>query len=149
MSADLVPFSPSTVEFVQRPAGRVTVRTATTPVGGVLHIEGAGAGGRRIDLSRTPSGIAFSAGPGTAVELIRVGAPPGTRWASGGQEVVFDGWERVDTGGGSVDAARVRTIGGSDELRVEETWWFAPGAGLVRYRQDNAGIFSMEMVRAR
>jgi len=149
MSADLVPFTASSVEFVQRPAARVGVRTEPTAGGAVLQIEGAGGGVRRIDLTRTPTGITFSGGPGWAVELVRVGAPPGATWSSGGQEVVFDGWERVETGGGLFDAARVRTTGGSDDLPVEEAWWFAPGVGLVRYRQDNAGIFSMEMVRAR
>ena len=148
LTADLVPFEASSATFLQRPAGSVVVRTEPTADGARLLIEGVGAPGRRMDLSRVDAAIVFSAGPGRSIELLRLGATPGERWLSGATEVVFDGWERVETGDAVYDAARIRTVGGAGDLRVEDAWWFAPGVGLVRYRQDNAGIFSMEMLRA-
>ena len=148
MSAALLPFTPSEVRFVQQPRGVVTLRTAPAGDGGALYIEGKGAEGRRIDVTRTTTGYVFGAGPGQGVELLRFAATPGTRWTSGATEVVFDGWERVETPAAVHDAARVRTVSGTSGLEVREAWWFAPDVGLVRYVQDNAGLFAMEMVRA-
>jgi hypothetical protein len=34
---------------------------------------------------------------------------------------------------------------GPATLPVVQTWWFAPGSGLVRMRSDRGGIFTDEM----
>jgi hypothetical protein len=141
MSADLFPFAASSARFVLDRGGDCTVRVEAADSAATLWIDAGGNPGR-IDVRREGDALLFDAGPGSVTELVRIGAVPGTEWLSGVTTVRFDGWERIVLPGGTCDAARVSAASGPPTLRIVQTWWFAPGRGLVRFRSDRGGIFS-------
>ena len=113
-----------------------------------MWISGDGLSTRRLDWVRDGGSIWCSDGPDRRVEFLRLGAVPGTSWTSSGRTLRFDGWERVETAGGTFDAARVSSTVEVPPYVEVETWWFAPGEGLVRMRVDKSDLYSMEMSRA-
>lgn len=148
LSDDLFPCDARSSPFVLAGGGACALRVEPSDGGAVLWME-RGAARRRMDVLRTGEGFVFSGGPGTETELIRFGAAPGAEWTSGAARVRFDGWERLTLPGGTFDAARIRSVSGPASLEVVETWWFAPGAGLVRLRSDKGGVFAEEMTISR
>lgn len=149
LGADLFPFTSRTAEFVAPGGSQRTLRVESSDASAVLWLEGDPAGALRMDVTRTGESIVFSSGPDSTTELIRIGAAPGSEWTSGVTTVRFDGWERIALPGGTFDAARIRARSGPASLEVVQTWWFAPGTGLVKLRSDQGGIFSKEMSLAR
>ena len=148
LSADLFPCGARTAPFVMARGEARSLRVEPTADGAVLWFEGDGVEPRRMDVSRAGGGYVFSGGPDAQTELLRFGAAPGSTWRSGDTDVHFDGWERIDVPGGTFDAVRIRAVSGPADLPVVQTWWFAPGTGLVRLRSDRGGMFSEEMLLA-
>ncbi|MCE9635189.1 MAG: hypothetical protein K8T90_05725 [Planctomycetes bacterium] len=149
LSAELFPFTTRAAEFVAPGGSQRTLRVEAADAAAVLWLEGDPAGALRMDVTRAADSIVFSSGPDSTTELIRIGAAPGSEWMSGDTTVHFDGWERISLPGGTFDAARIRARSGPASLEVVQTWWFAPGAGLVKLRSDQGGIFSKEMSLAK
>lgn len=145
LGPDLFPFRARTAAFVAPGGSERTLRIESAETSAVLWLEGDPAGPLRMDVSRTGDSIVFSSGPDATTEIIRVGATPGAEWTSGETTVHFDGWERIALPGGTFDAARIRARSGPKSLEVVQTWWFAPGEGLVKLRSDQGGIFNREM----
>ena len=149
LSADVFPFETPAMTFATRQGGIVGVRVEPTGDGALMWITGDFPQPRRIEWRRQGDDLVAHDGPDRGVVLLRFGAEPGTAWTSSGQTITFEGWERVETAVGTFDAARLRTEAGVDDLLVVESWWFARDAGLVRYAQDRAGLFRLEMSRVR
>lgn len=148
LADDLFPFEARSGEFATGRDEVRTLRLAPEEGGAALWVEG-GAEPLRIDVRREGAGYVFSAGPSSETELLRVGAAPGTTWTSGDATVRFDGWERLVLPAGTFDAARIRCTSGPPSLPTTETWWFAPGRGLVRWRIDKGGLVSEELTLRR
>jgi hypothetical protein len=147
LAPDLLPFSERTAVF-QVVGGRTTtlrVEPEGDRAANLLLDDGEG-GKRRLRALREGASVFVSGGPSRGTELLRLGAAPGTGWTSGETAVRFEGWERVEVPGGSFDAARIVTRTGPEQLQRIETWWFAPGEGIVRLRSDHGGIFAEELV---
>jgi hypothetical protein len=145
LTEDLLPFAPRRAEFVLARGERRTLRVEPSEGGAVLWLEGGPAQPARMDVRRKGQALVFSGGPESTIELLRLGEAPGAEWPSGEAVVRFDGWERLLLAGSTFDAARIRVTTGNPPLQVVQTWWFAPGTGLLRLRSDRGGIFADEM----
>ncbi len=137
LTADLVPLEGPVARF-GAVRGELTIRIEPVGADAATWFIGGGTKDResRLDVRREDGRVLFSPAPGRTVEIVRVGARPGATWESSGARIRFEGWERVETPAGVFDAARVRTqtlTAGYPEI---ETWWFAPGVGVVRYGQS-------------
>lgn len=148
LGEDLFPLAPRTSVFVLSRGPERTIRVETTDTGAVLWVEG-GVRPMRMDVRREPGGFVVSSGPNAETEVVRFGAKPGAEWGSSERKVRFDGWERLVLPGGTYDAARIRVMWGPDSLASVETWWFAPGTGLVRWRIEQGGLNTEELSIAR
>ncbi len=146
LAEDLVPLAPSVATFTMGGSATRTLRVEPAADGSAAKfvLEG-GETPREIRVTRSGTSLWFSGGAGLGTELVRFGATPGTSWESGGREVRFEGWERVEVPAGAYDAARITARRGPPSLQEVETWWFAPQVGLVRLRTDHGGIFVDEM----
>ena len=151
LAADLFPFERSSAEFVDvRGSSARTVRVEPDAAGesARLVLEGGAGQARELRVTRREGSLFFSGGVEEGTELIRVGARAGDAWQSGGRSVTFDGWERVTLPSATYDAARITARRGPSGMQQVETWWFAPGVGLVRLRSDHGTLFVDELVRS-
>lgn len=151
LTADLFPLVASSASFVDlRNSSARTVRVEPDAAdGSVRLVLDAGSGpARELRVTRRDGSLYFSGGVGEGTELIRVGAHAGDEWESGGRRVTFDGWERVTLPSANYDAARITARRGPASMQQVETWWFAPGVGLVRLRSDHGTLFVDELVRS-
>jgi hypothetical protein len=147
LTADLFPFAEHAARFSVGRGQACTLRV--TPDGSdaaVLRFERGNGAVQSLRATRGPTGVHLSAGPSLGTEVLRLGAVPGATWESRQATVRFDGWERVQVPAGAFDAARITTTSGPEDLPWTETWWFAPGEGIVRLRSDRGGIFADEMM---
>lgn len=154
LSPSLFPLEPAAREYVLQNGVAQIVRFVPDGAGGGAIRMGDEPSGPRIDVSADATGVRFSAEIGSSTEVLRFGAKPGDRWASGATTLFFEGWERIQLPAGTYDAARVTSTlsAGGDSggaVRQDETWWFAEGVGIVRLRSNYSGIFSREMSLAR
>jgi hypothetical protein len=149
LPADALPFAASEASFTTREGEVREVTTAPTEIGMRMTITSEGTLLGNLDWRREGAGILLSDGPDRWVEMLRVGAEPGATWVSSGRTIRFDGWERVKTPAGQFDAVRVTTSSVTKDLEESETWWFAPGTGLVRLTQNKGDLFRTEMLRTR
>jgi hypothetical protein len=150
MTPDLVPFQASESSFVDVKDGSprtLKVVPAADGASARLVLQVADGPAREILVTRRDRALYFSGGPELGTELIRLGAHPGDSWDSEGRHVSFDGWERVLLPHVSVDAVRVTARRGPQGLQQVETWWFAPGVGLLRLKSDHGSLFTDELVR--
>ena len=144
LAEDLFPMAARTADFVRARGDHVTLVVEVQEGGAVMRLGGPGPD-RRIDVRRDGRSLLFSGAPDASTELLRLGAVAGDSWTSGAATVHFDGWERIDVPAGTFDAVRIRTVEGAPTLSIVQTWWFAPGVGLVRLRSDRGNVFSDEM----
>jgi len=149
LPADVFPFTAFTASFMTSKGEARKVRLELTSTGARMTISAAGASLGYMDWRRDGSDILLSDGPDRWVAMLRVGAVPGTTWKSSGRVITFDGWERVATPAGEYDAVRITSASVTEDLEESETWWFAPGAGLVRLTQNKGDLFHTEMWRTR
>ena len=147
LTADVFPFDAAPARFATSQRDEVVVRLEPGDGGAAMWITGEGLNARRIDWTRDGDSIYCSDGPDRRVEFIRIGVAPGTEWQSSGRTVRFEGWERIDTPAGFFDAARINTTLELEGITEVESWWFAPGAGLVKMRVDKADLYKLEMWR--
>lgn len=152
MGPELFPLEPSTVEYVLPRGRRAQATVEPTAEGARMWLRPIEPGApdvppREITVRRREGGLWFANGPSYGVALIRFGVGPGARWTGDGMELVFEGWERIETPAGVYDAARVRTVRGKGDIQRVETWWFAPDVGLVRLETDAAGLFTETLER--
>lgn len=151
LTADLFPFAASTAAFVDvrgSAARTVRIEPDATETSARLVLESPNGPARELRVTRRDGSLYFSGGVEEGTELIRVGAHPGDAWDSDGRRVTFDGWERVTLPAASYDAARITARRGPTNMQQVETWWFAPGVGLVRLRSDHGSLFVDELVRS-
>ena len=151
LSFDLLPFTASTAAFSDLGDALPRILRVEPSADGSsarLLLEGAGGPARELRATRRGDAVFVSGGVDIGTELIRIGAHPGEAWESGGMHVTFDGWERVTLAAANYDAARISTRRGPVGVQHVETWWFAPGVGLVRLRSDHATLFVDELVRS-
>ncbi len=147
LTAYVFPLDAPPARFTTSQSGIVTVRLEPFEGGTAMWIGADGPTARRIDWFVEGSSIYCSDGPDRRVEFLRIGARPGTTWESSGRTLRFEGWERVETPAGFFDAVRISsTLEVAPYVEVE-TWWFAPGVGLVELRVDKGDLYSMEMKR--
>lgn len=144
LSAELFPLGPSTASYAMRQGELRPMRIEPTPAGAAMFL-GGGRVDRRVDVERTATGLAFRGGPESSTEILRFGARSGESWQSGASLVRFEGWERIEVPAGVFDAARITTSIPGQEPPHDETWWFAPDAGLVRLRSSYGGLFVEEL----
>jgi hypothetical protein len=150
LSAELFPFAASTAGFADQKDGAartLRVEPAADGVTARLVLEVPGVASRVMTATRRGGSVFFSGGVDVGTELLRGGAAPGAAWESDGRRVRFDGWERLTLPAGTYDAARISARRGPTGLEEVETWWFAPGVGLVRLRSDHGTLFVDELVR--
>jgi hypothetical protein len=151
LSGDLFPFTASSASFVDvRGSTARTVRVEPDASDGSarLVLEAGEGPARELRVTRRDGSLFFSGEIGEGTELIRAGAHAGDEWESGGRRVRFDGWERVTLPAANYDAARITARRGPAGMQQVETWWFAPGVGLVRLRSDHGSLFVDELVRS-
>jgi hypothetical protein len=151
LSEDLFPFAASSASFVDlRGTEARTVRVEPDASDGSarLVVEEGGHPARELRVTRRGASLYFSGGVDEGTELIRLGARAGDAWESAGRRVSFDGWERVALPAATYDAARITARRGPAGMQQVETWWFAPGVGLVRLRSDHGTLFVDELVRS-
>jgi len=151
LSADLFPFAASSAAFVDlRGSSSRTVRVEPDAgeASARLVLESADGPPRELRVTRRDDSLYFSGGVEEGTELIRLGARAGDAWESAGRRVTFDGWERIALPSASYDAARITARRGPAGMQQVETWWFAPGVGLVRLRSDHGTLFIDELVRS-
>jgi hypothetical protein len=151
LGADLFPFAASSATFIDlrgSAARTVRVEPAEGDASARLVLEGEDGPPRELRVTRRDGSLFFSGGVEEGTELIRVGARAGDAWESGGRRVTFDGWERVTLPAATYDAARITARRGPAGMQQVETWWFAPGVGLVRLRSDHGTLFIDELVRS-
>ena len=151
LSADLLPFTASSAPYSDLKAPQpwlLRVEPSADGASARLLLEVPGGPARELRATRRGDSVFVSGGVDLGTELIRIGAHPGDQWNSGGLQVTFDGWERAALPAGNYDAARITTRRGPVGVQHVETWWFAPGVGLVRLRSDHGTLFVDELVRA-
>ena len=149
LPAEVLPFASSEAGFSTREGEVRDVRTEPTASGMRMTITSGGSLLGYLDWRREGESILLSDGPDRWIEMMRVGARPGDSWTSSGRTVRFDGWERVKTPVGDYDAVRITTSATTKDLEESETWWFAPGTGLIRLAQNKGDLFRTEMWRTR
>ena len=110
-----------------------------------MSFDGARGVAQQFRVMRTDDALFLAAGPGRGTEILRFGELPGKAWESGFEIIQFEGWERVQVPAGTFDAAKITTRSGPDQLPRLQSWWFAPGEGLVRLRSNYGTIFQEEM----
>lgn len=154
LAADLFPLERATAEFqVNGTPHAIRVEPSDDGASARLYYERAdGAPAELVRVARRGDAFLFARGPEPGTELLRVGARPGEAWESEGSRVRFDGWERVDCPARSYDAARITRRFGPEAIQGVETWWFAPGVGLVRlvsdHRSERGSLFVDELIRS-
>jgi hypothetical protein len=151
LSLDLFPLGASSAEFVDvRSSEARTVRVEPDAASGSVRLVVAGGSGppRELRVTRRDDSLFFSGGVEEGTELIRAGAHAGDAWKSADRSVTFDGWERVTLPTANYDAARITVRRGPAAMQQVETWWFAPGVGLVRLRSDHGTLFVDELLRS-
>lgn len=144
LTEDLFPLAPSSAVYAMRQGEQRPMRVEPTPSGAAMFL-GGGRVDRRVDVERTETGLSFRGAPESATEVLRFGARTGESWQSGRSLVRFEGWERIEVPAGTYDAARITTSIPGQQPPHDETWWFAPGAGLVRLRSSYGGLFVEEL----
>jgi len=147
LTAELFPLVERTARFsVGR--GRVATLQVFPREESLADMAFAGARGvaPQFRVIRTEDAVFLAAGPGRGTEILRFGELPGKAWESGFEIIQFDGWERVQVPAGTFDAARITARSGPDQLPRIQTWWFAPGVGLVKLRSNYGTIFQEEIL---
>jgi len=151
LSMDLLPFEASSAPFTDTtdPAPRtLRIEPAADGASARLLLEMDGIPPRELRATRRDGSVFLSGGMEEGTELIRAGARAGDTWESGGRRVTFEGWERVSLPTVTYDAAKISTRRGPPGVEQVETWWFAPGVGLVRLRSDHGTLFVDELIRS-
>jgi len=146
---DAFPFTASTAVFATREGEVRELHMALTATGARTTITDGVSPLGHYDWSRVGADVLLSDGPDRSIAMLRVGAQPGASWVSSGRTITFDGWERVATPAGSYDAVRITSSTVTKGVVESETWWFAPGVGLVRLTQNKGDLFTTEMWRTR
>jgi len=148
MTAELFPFVEQVVTVRVGREQQGVIRM--TPAGESrvdLAFRGRGVRERNIEVRSDGSSLFFRTGPDRGTELVRFAARPGDAWESAGGTVRFIGWERIEVPAGTYDAARVLWSTGDEGFARADTWWFAPGVGLVRLASRWGDLFEEELVR--
>jgi hypothetical protein len=144
-----LPFTDSEASFTTREGEGRDVVMRRTDVGARMTISTGATTLGHLEWRREGEQILLSDGPDRWVAMLKIGAQPGAVWTSSGRTIRFDGWERVQTPSGDYDAVRITSAATTKDLEESETWWFAPGVGLVKLSQNKGDLFQTEMWRTR